>query len=51
LQASLGTYQTATAADVVRRFLSDHPEYNPKLRAKILQAADNLFRAEKLALK
>jgi aminopeptidase N len=51
LQASLGSYQTATAADVVRRFLSDHPEYNPKLRAKILQAADNLFRAEKLALK
>jgi aminopeptidase N len=48
LQASFGNYQTATAAEVVRRFLREHPDYNPKLRAKILQAADNLFRAEKL---
>jgi aminopeptidase N len=48
LQASLGPYQTAEAAEVVRKFLRDHPDYNPKLRAKILQAADNLFRAEKL---
>jgi aminopeptidase N len=48
LQASLGNYQTATAAEVVRRFLREHPDYNPKLRAKVLQAADNLFRAEKL---
>jgi aminopeptidase N len=51
LQASLGSYQTATAAEVVRKFLRDHPDYNPKLRAKILQAADNLFRAEKLIAK
>ncbi|HEV3324531.1 MAG TPA: M1 family aminopeptidase, partial [Puia sp.] len=48
LQVSLGSYQTATAAEVVRSFLKQHPDYNPKLRAKILQAADNLFRAEKL---
>jgi aminopeptidase N len=51
LQASLGNYQTATAAEVVRKFLRQHPDYNPKLRAKILQAADNLFRAEKLIAK
>ena len=48
LQASLGWYQTATAAAVVRNFLKAHPDYNPMLRAKILQTADNLFRAEKL---
>jgi aminopeptidase N len=48
LQASLGWYQTATAAAVVRNFLKEHPDYNPMLRAKILQTADNLFRAEKL---
>lgn len=48
LQVSLGNYQTATAAEVVRKFLREHPDYNPKLRAKILQAADNLFRAGKL---
>jgi aminopeptidase N len=48
LQASFGYYQTPTAAAVVRKFLAAHPGYNPKLKAKILQATDNLFRAEKL---
>ncbi len=49
LQTSLSWYQTPTAAAGVRHFLQQHPDYNPKLRAKILQAADNLFRAENLA--
>ncbi len=48
LQATLGSYQTASAASTVRAFLQAHPDYNPKLRAKLLQAADDLFRAEKL---
>jgi aminopeptidase N len=50
LQATLGTYQSATAARTVRGFLAAHPGYNPQLRNKLLQAADDLFRAEKLAL-
>ncbi|SMB98274.1 Peptidase M1 membrane alanine aminopeptidase [Hymenobacter roseosalivarius DSM 11622] len=49
LQASFGSYQTPTAARTVRAFLTQHPDYNPKLKAKILQASDDLFRAEKLA--
>ena len=49
LQASFTWYRTPTAASLVRRFLRDHPDYNPKLRAKILQATDNLFRATRLA--
>ncbi len=49
LQSTLGAYQSAAAAQVVRGFLAAHPDYNPRLRAKILQAADDLFRAEKLA--
>lgn len=48
LQATLIFYQTPTAARTVREFLAAHPQYNPKLRAKLLQAADDLFRAEKL---
>jgi aminopeptidase N len=48
LQATLSWYQTGTAAAIVRQFLQEHPDYNPKLKAKILQAADNLYRAEKL---
>ena len=45
LAASFGYYQTASAAAVVKRFLEAHPGYNPKLKAKVLQATDNLSRA------
>jgi aminopeptidase N len=48
LQATLGSYQTTAAAGTVHAFLQAHPTYNPQLRAKLLQAADDLFRAEKL---
>ena len=48
LQATLGGYHSKAAADMVRKFIAGHPGYNPKLKAKILQTADNLFRAEKL---
>ncbi|WP_068836509.1 M1 family metallopeptidase [Pontibacter akesuensis] len=48
LSATLGSYQSPEAAKVVRDFLTANPDYNPKLRAKILQAADGLFRAVKL---
>jgi aminopeptidase N len=51
LSTSLGGYQTASAAATVRNFLAQNPTYNPKLKAKILQAADPLFRAEKLVQK
>jgi aminopeptidase N len=48
LQSTLGYYQSKEAADIVREFLLQNPNYNPKLKAKILQSADNLFRAEQL---
>lgn len=48
LQATLGYYQTTSAADTVRSFLAQHPQLNPKLRAKLQQAADDLLRAEQL---
>ena len=48
LNASFGSYQTKAAADIVRDFLKTHPGYNPQLKMKILQAADPVFRAEKL---
>jgi len=41
-------FPSPTAARSVRTFLQQHPDYNPKLKAKILQAADDLFRAERL---
>ena len=45
LQATFGNYQSKQAAAVVADFLKSHPDYNPKLQAKILQTSDNLFRA------
>ena len=38
--ALLGGHHSAEAANEVKRFLSDHPDYNPLLRNKILQAAN-----------
>ena len=49
LSASFGSHQSGKAAAVVRAFLEQHPDYNKQLRMKILQAADPLFRAERLA--
>ena len=48
LEATFGAYQSPAAAAVVRGFLKAHPHYNPQLRGKILQASDDLFRAERL---
>ena len=48
LQATLRWYQTPTAAATVQDFLRRHPDYNPKLRAKIEQAADPVLRAARL---
>jgi aminopeptidase N len=48
LQASFGWCRTPAEAKIVRDFLKAHPDYNPKLKAKLLQATDLLFRAEKL---
>jgi aminopeptidase N len=48
LKVTFGSYVSPEAVQLVRDFLKAHPDYNPKLRAKILQAADDLFRAENL---
>ena len=49
LDATFGGHNSAAAADVVRRFLDGlDPGYPPRLRAKILQSADLLFRAARI---
>ena len=48
LGASFSYYQTASAAQIVTDFLQRHPDYNPRLKAKILQTTDNLYRAQKI---
>ena len=48
LDAALGGHNSAAAAQDVRTFLESHPSYPPRLRAKILQASDGLFRAARI---
>jgi aminopeptidase N len=48
LAAIFSSYQTKDAYRVVSDFLKRHPNYNPKLKDKILQATDNLYRAQKM---
>ena len=48
LQTSFAYYQSAAAAAIVTHFLQTHPDYPPKLKAKLLQATDNLLRAQKI---
>lgn len=51
LSATFSNYQTEEAVQVVTNFLKANPDYNPKLKAKILQSVDYLFRAERLLKK
>ncbi len=48
LRSTLSGYQTTDVAQLVRHFLSDRPNYNTRLRNKLLQAADTPFRSSKL---
>jgi aminopeptidase N len=45
LDVTLGGHRSASAARTVRGFLADHPDLPPRLRGKLLQSADGLFRA------
>jgi aminopeptidase N len=45
LDAALGGHNSREAAAVVQQFLDTHPDYNPRLRQKLLQSADMLFRS------
>ena len=47
--ATLGGYQSASAADIVRRFISALPsDYPPRLKWVIQASADPLFRAARI---
>jgi aminopeptidase N len=45
LNVALDGHQSAEAAGVVRTFLRENPDLPPRLRDKVLQAADDLNRA------
>ena len=45
LHATLDGHRSQEAADIVQRFIDARQDMEPKLRGKLLQAADGLFRA------
>ena len=45
INATLSGHQSVSTSNIVNQFLEDYPNYSPPLKLKILQAADNLFRA------
>lgn len=48
LNATLDGHQSAEAADAVRAYLAANPDLPPRLRGKVLQAADDLYRAARV---
>ena len=48
LDATLSNHRSSSAVATTNDFLAARPDYNAQLRAKILQAADPLFRANAL---
>ena len=46
VSSTVGQYTSAAANQMVRDFFSARPNYNPVLKNKILQATDNLSRAQ-----
>ena len=48
LNAALDGHQSVEAAETVKRFLVEHPDYPPRLRGKVLQAADDLYRSARI---
>ncbi|WP_066226085.1 M1 family metallopeptidase [Formosa haliotis] len=44
LESTIGQYQSKEAQAVLSAYLSSHPDLNPQLKAKILQATDHLAR-------
>ncbi len=48
LDAALSGHASPAAASTIRRFLADRPDLPPRLRGKLLQSSDPVFRAERL---
>lgn len=48
LDATFSSYQSEYATEVVETFLKEHPDYDPKLKALILQSTDMAKRAAKI---
>jgi aminopeptidase N len=48
MSATLGGHQSPAASAIVREFVRTHPDMNARVRGKMLQASDELFRAARV---
>lgn len=48
LNGTVGRYSSRYAYDVVETFLKENPSFSPILKRKLLQATDDLYRAQKI---
>jgi aminopeptidase N len=48
LDAGFSGHNSPEAADIIRNFIQENPDYNPRLKGKLLQAADPVFRSEQI---
>ncbi len=46
LSSTIGMYNSAYAKEVIETFLNENPDFSPILKNKLLQAADQIFRAQ-----
>ncbi|PTM04288.1 MAG: peptidase M1 [Bacteroidetes bacterium] len=46
LNSTIGMYNSAYAKEVIETFLNEHPNFSPILKNKLLQASDQIFRAQ-----
>lgn len=49
VSVTVGQYSSSEAAKIVTEFLDQNPSYNPILKSKILQATDDLMRAQNIS--
>ena len=48
LNSTIGKYSSNDAYVILEKFLLSHPDYSPILKKKLLQATDDLYRAQKI---
>jgi len=49
LNSTIGNYSSKEAYEILDNFLLSHPNYSPVLKKKLLQATDDLYRAQKIS--
>ena len=50
LNSTIGNYSSKEAYDILQDFIASHPKFSPILKKKLLQATDDLYRAQMIRI-